>query len=118
MQGGRRGNDFQGPRPRGDDGVALPKTGRRLDPGGRDQTGGSAEKRGVSDPAGTQRAGNQARPVGTQQRRKDDSCHTEVGIVRIWPKCNHPIPQQSPPPESAVEVQNVIGHHATAVAQE
>jgi len=56
--------------------------------------------------------------VGTQQRRKDDSCHTEVGIVRIWPKCNHPIPEQSPPPESAVEVQNVIGHHATAVAQE
>ena len=46
---------------------------------------------------------------------RNDAGHPEVGIVAPA-GCNNAVPQQSPPPESAVEIQDVIGHYAAGMA--
>jgi hypothetical protein len=83
----------------------------------RGQAGDMAEPGGVGYPTGPEGASDHSRSVGAEKRGENDSRQTEMRIVRFWPECNNPLPQQSPPPESAVEIQNVIGHHATAGEQ-
>lgn len=112
VHGGSRGDDLKAHRPGCNHGNSLSETRRRLNPGGGGQAGDSAEPGGVGDPTCTQGASNHPDPVAAQQRRENDSRHAEMGILRTRPECNDAIPQQSTAPESAVEIQDVIGHDA------